>query len=59
LIIVFNWLYAHVVADLPDAPHERLFLGMLTAFVYWAIYAALIFIAMPRVARRLDRRVEG
>ena len=55
LIIVFNWLYAHVVAALPDEPHQRLILGMLAAFAYWAIYAALIFIAMPRVARRLDR----
>jgi hypothetical protein len=59
LNIVFNWLYAHVVADLPDEPHVRLILGMLAAFVYWAIYAALILIAMPRVARMLDRRVEG
>jgi hypothetical protein len=54
LIIVFNWLYAHVVAALPDAPHQRLILGMVAAFAYWAIYAALIFIAMPRVARVLD-----
>src|SRR5881227_1663859 len=56
LIIVFNWLYAHVVAALPHESHARLTLGMLAAFAYWAIYAALIFIAMPRVARRLDRR---
>jgi hypothetical protein len=55
VIIVFNWLYAHVVADLPQAPHERLILGMLAAFAYWAIYAALIFIAMPRLASALDR----
>jgi hypothetical protein len=56
LIIVFNWLYAHVVVTLPHEPHARLILGMLAAFAYWAIYAALIFTAMPRVARRLDRR---
>jgi uncharacterized membrane protein (GlpM family) len=56
LIIVFNWLYAHVVAALPDAPHQRLILGMVAAFAYWAIYAALIFIAMPRVARVLDTK---
>jgi uncharacterized membrane protein (GlpM family) len=55
LIIVFNWLYAHVVAALPQDPHERLILGMLAAFVYWAVYAALIFTATSGVARRLDR----
>ena len=55
LIIVFNWLYAHVVAHLPNEPHERLVLGMLAAFAYWAIYAALIIVATPRVARNLDR----
>jgi hypothetical protein len=57
LIIVFNWLYAHVVATLPDEPHARLILGMLAAFVYWTIYAGLIFVATPRVARRLDGRL--
>ena len=56
LIIVFNWLYAHVVAALPEAPHERLILGMIAAFAYWAIYAGLIFTGTPRLARRLDRR---
>jgi hypothetical protein len=55
LIIIFNWLYAHVVARLPEAPPERLILGMLAAFAYWAIYAALIFLATPRAARVLDR----
>jgi hypothetical protein len=55
VIILFNWLYAHVIAGLPAAPHERLILGMLAAFVYWAIYSALIFIAMPLVASALDR----
>jgi hypothetical protein len=55
LIIIFNWLYAHVVALLPEAPHERLILGMLAAFAYWTIYAALIFIATPLVARVFDR----
>jgi uncharacterized membrane protein (GlpM family) len=59
LIIVFNWLYAHVVAHLPDAPHERLILGMLAAFAYWAIYAALIFTAPPLVARIRDRGLPG
>jgi uncharacterized membrane protein (GlpM family) len=56
LIIVFNWLYAHVVGGLPHEPHMRLILGMLAAFAYWAIYAALVFAATPRVARSLDRR---
>jgi hypothetical protein len=55
LIIVCNWIYAHVVASLPHEPHWHLALGMLAAFVYWAIYAALIFIGMPRAARMLDR----
>jgi hypothetical protein len=59
LIIVFNWLYAHIVAVLPDAPHERLILGMLAASAYWAVYAALIFAAMPGVARVLDRRMRN
>jgi hypothetical protein len=56
LIIVFNWLYAHAVIGLPHAPHARLILGMLAAFAYWAVYAALVFAATPRVARSLDRR---
>jgi hypothetical protein len=55
LIIVFNWLYAHVVAALPQEPHERLILGMLAALVYWMVDAALVFTATSRVARRLDR----
>jgi uncharacterized membrane protein (GlpM family) len=59
LIIVFNWLYAHAVAGLPQEPHMHLIFGMLAAFAYWAIYAALVFAATPKVARRLDRRVEG
>jgi uncharacterized membrane protein (GlpM family) len=54
LIIVFNWLYAHVVAALPQEADERLILGMLAALAYWAIYAALVFAATPRVARILD-----
>ena len=54
LIIIFNWLYAHVIARLPQEPHERLILGMLAALAYWAIYATLVFTATPRVARRLD-----
>jgi uncharacterized membrane protein (GlpM family) len=57
LIIVFNWLYAHAVAALPHEPHMHLILGMLVAFAYWAVYAALIFIATPTVARRLDHRL--
>ena len=57
LIIVFNWLYAHAVAALPHEPHKHLILGMLVAFAYWAIYAALVFIATPRVASRLDHRL--
>lgn len=56
LIIVCNWLYACVVAILPPEPHARLFLGMLAAFVYWTVYAALIFAGTPLVSRRLDNR---
>jgi hypothetical protein len=56
LIIVSNWVYAHVVSDLPQQPHERLVLGMLAAFGYWAIYAAFVFVAMPMIPRMLDRR---
>jgi uncharacterized membrane protein (GlpM family) len=59
LIIVFNWLYAHAVAFLPAEAHARLILGMLAAFAYWAIYAALIFVAMPRVGRVLDTNYVG
>jgi hypothetical protein len=55
LIIVCNWLYAHVVAGLPDEPHERLIFGMLAAFVYWAVYGALVFLGTPRIARVLDK----
>ncbi|GAC1562526.1 MAG: hypothetical protein NVS2B5_27520 [Beijerinckiaceae bacterium] len=54
LIIISNWLFAHIVTDLPAEPHARLILGMLAAFAYWAIYATLIFVAMPRVTRVLD-----
>ena len=57
LIIVFNWLYAHAVATLPQEPHARLILGMLGAFLYWTIYAALIFVGTPRLGRVLDRRL--
>jgi hypothetical protein len=56
MIIVFNWLYAHVVAGLPEEPHARLVFGMLAAFVYWTVYASLIFLATPHLARMLDRR---
>jgi hypothetical protein len=56
LIIVSNWVYAHVVSDLPQQLHERLVLGMLAAFGYWAIYAAFVFVAMPMIPRMLDRR---
>ena len=59
LIIVFNWLYAHVVEALPQEPHARIVLGMLAAFVYWAVYAALIFLATPRLSGMLDRRLPG
>lgn len=55
-IIVFNWLYAHAVARLPEAPQERLVLGMLAALAYWGIYAALIFFVTPRVAGTMDHR---
>jgi uncharacterized membrane protein (GlpM family) len=58
LIIVFNWLYAHAVAGLPHEPTMRLILGMLAAFAYWAVYAALVFIALPRLARRLEARAQ-
>jgi hypothetical protein len=55
LIIASNWLYAHVVSRLPQESHERLVLGMLTAFAYWFVYAALIIWLTPRMARTLDR----
>jgi hypothetical protein len=55
LIIASNWLYAHVVSRLPDGPHERLILGMVAAFAYWLVYAALIIWVTPRMARMLDR----
>jgi uncharacterized membrane protein (GlpM family) len=55
LVIIFNFAFVHVVVHLPEAPHERLVLGMLGAIVYWAVYAALVFVATPRLAKRLDR----
>jgi uncharacterized membrane protein (GlpM family) len=57
LIIMFNSLYAHLVATLPQQPHLHLMLGMLGAFAYWAVYAMLIFVVTPIVAHRLDRKL--
>jgi uncharacterized membrane protein (GlpM family) len=58
LIIVFNWIYAEIVAVLPQEPHVRLVLGMLAAFAYWVIYATLIFAGTPVLSRVLDSRTQ-
>ena len=53
LVIPFNVLFAEIVLGLPSSGF--LLLGSLWGMLFWLVSALLVFWAVPRIARMLDR----
>jgi len=58
-VIVFNWLYAHLVAQLPAARLPRLTLGIGAMVLLLAMDAAFVVWSTPLIARIVDRLHES
>ena len=57
LVIPFNVLFAEIVLGLPRSGF--LLLGSLWGMLFWLVSALLVFSAVPRIARMLDRLKRG
>jgi hypothetical protein len=55
-VVLFNWIFAEAVAQLPADPGWHALAGLVLLVVLLALDAALIFWAVPRLSALLDSR---
>jgi hypothetical protein len=54
-VIAFNWLYAHIVPQLPADPTARIGLGVISMSLLLLADAVFIFWTTPALTRFFDR----